>query len=227
MVATIEKRTRPSIASLRRSSSEFWERTRTRLGFDHHHADHPYASCCGKWQMNVRGPGVSKVSVVVFTLRAGSDTSFGRSPWTASVPARWRAWKASSPMSHSWSMGSSLTSCERYRHAHRNVDLRLVEVRVVDPDRDMCRQLRGTRGRAGSPRVRRAPLRRALEGSHAHRLRLAKDDQRTKCGQSHPYEGDLGRSRAGSTSSSRSRVPRGRRRRARGSCPSCRPRGHT
>ena len=33
----------------------------------------------------------AKVSVVVLTLKGGSEISFERSPCTASVPARWRA----------------------------------------------------------------------------------------------------------------------------------------
>jgi len=46
---------------------------------------------------------------VRFTDIGGSETSSGRSPWTASVPVRWRLWKFESPMSHSWSIGSSFT----------------------------------------------------------------------------------------------------------------------
>src|SRR5207248_584767 len=34
-------------------------------------------------------------------------------------------------------------------------------------------------------------MRRAFERSHAHRSRLAQDDERTECGESHPDEGDL------------------------------------
>ena len=37
-----------------------------------------------------------------------TDTSSGRAPCWASVPWRCRSWKAASPISHSWSIGSSL-----------------------------------------------------------------------------------------------------------------------
>src|SRR5207302_7235219 len=57
---------------------------------------------------------------------------------------------------------------ERDGHTHRNVDLRLVEMRVMDADPDMGRELCRARGRAGARRE--CGERQSAEGSNDHPL---------------------------------------------------------